>query len=218
MLMYIIGSIIVVGVCLSLYFEKYWLPSLVPIACIAAAQYWHFVDVLSFIKNNTLEFVLYFVGFIGLGIVWSYVKWISVLYDFKTFRQELIDQYNQNPNNFTTSKYSSRLGKYEQIKQSLKEFLNDKCFYFDNKAFKASERPSASRCKQNIIGWICFWPFSFLVTLLTDPVRKIVTFIFNRLSKSYQKLAEYIVPDIMFEFETKVENKEETETEGMDIS
>lgn len=212
-MIYIVSSIIVICsiiMMVSLYFEKYWIPSVVPIACIVAAHHWDVINIISLFKQNVLEFCLYFAGYIALGIVWSYIKWASVLFHFKSFRQDIIDRYNNTddfklPRSQINTFYSeSQKRAYEQNekqseKLTLKEVLGKKSFYFDDHAFYASDRPSASRCKSNIIGWICFWPFSLIVTLLTDPVRKIVTFIFNRISKSYQKLADKIVQPINFE-------------------
>lgn len=54
------------------------------------------------------------------------------------------------------------------------------------------DTPSASDYKGKIIAWMCWWPVSFIGTILNDPVRKILTFVYG----IYQKIANRIVPQI----------------------
>jgi len=53
-------------------------------------------------------------------------------------------------------------------------------------------KPLASQHKGTITGWMAFWPFSFVGTLLNDPVRRIVTFMFRHFKALYQKMSDRI--------------------------
>lgn len=52
--------------------------------------------------------------------------------------------------------------------------------------------PQASKNKSKIIAWMAYWPFSFIGTLLNDPIRKLFNSIFNEFKELYQKMANSI--------------------------
>lgn len=49
--------------------------------------------------------------------------------------------------------------------------------------------PQAADNKGRIIAWISYWPFSFIGTLLNDPFKKAINFIFNQFKSLYQRMA-----------------------------
>ena len=61
------------------------------------------------------------------------------------------------------------------------------------------DTPSASNYKSKIIAWMCWWPISMIGTVLNDPVKRLLTFVYCRLSGIYQKFANKIVPQIPIE-------------------
>lgn len=58
------------------------------------------------------------------------------------------------------------------------------------------DTPKASDYKSKIIAWMCWWPVSAIGTILNDPVKKVLTFVYFHLSGIYQKIANRIVPQI----------------------
>lgn len=51
-------------------------------------------------------------------------------------------------------------------------------------------KPEASKHKAAITEWIAFWPISFAWTMLNDPVRKIVNYIFSRIKGTFQRMSD----------------------------
>lgn len=57
-------------------------------------------------------------------------------------------------------------------------------------------KPIASENKSRIMGWIAYWPWSGLWTLINDPFRKICTFLYQRIKGFLQDIADKIYADI----------------------
>lgn len=76
--------------------------------------------------------------------------------------------------------------------------------------------PQASYNKGRIIAWMSFWPFSFIGTLLNDPIRKLFNQIFNQFKNLYQRMANNIfASDIArLEFDIKMARDEALEKEN----
>lgn len=51
-------------------------------------------------------------------------------------------------------------------------------------------KPQASKHKAAICEWIAFWPVSFTWTMINDPVRKVVNYIFSRIKGTFQKMSD----------------------------
>jgi len=76
----IIGFFVVFGlVALLTETERYVWATLSIIASLVAAHYLADLHLLAFIKAHTLTSVGYLVGFIVVGVVWSFIKWFSFL-------------------------------------------------------------------------------------------------------------------------------------------
>jgi hypothetical protein len=52
--------------------------------------------------------------------------------------------------------------------------------------------PQASQNKSKIVAWMAYFPFSFVGTLLNDPIRKLFNSIFNQFKNLYQRMANSI--------------------------
>lgn len=76
---------------------------------------------------------------------------------------------------------------------------SSKSLNFTYKDTNLWDTPKASDYKNKIIAWMCWWPVSMIGTILNDPVRRMLTFVYDRLSGVYQKLANKIVPQIPLE-------------------
>jgi hypothetical protein len=66
----------------------------------------------------------------------------------------------------------------------------------DPAAVVAAIKPEAAKHKAAITEWIAFWPMSFAWTVLNDPVRKIVNYIFSRIKGTFQKMSDKMFAEV----------------------
>lgn len=133
--------------------------------------------------------VLQYLGYYMAGaIVWSYGKWLFFLFDFKRTRdkavEELKDKFAQHPDRYRIQGELTT----DDIRRNLGEDRYHKTFL--------GSTPKAKNYKAMIVSWGIWWPASLVGTLLDDPIRKFINFLFDRFSGLYQKAADRIVPEI----------------------
>lgn len=51
-------------------------------------------------------------------------------------------------------------------------------------------KPKVSENKSRIMTWMCFWPFSFIWTMIDDPVRRVFKAIFEAIKGTLQRIAD----------------------------
>lgn len=124
-------------------------------------------NVWHLIVANYQTILMFTPVYLTIGVGWSFIKWFLFLIGFKKFRQANVDLY--------------------------KSGLFCTTFY---KGLHITDVPKASNFKSDIIAWMCWWPFSIIGTLISDPIRKFFTFMYNTFSGAYQRMADKIVPKI----------------------
>jgi hypothetical protein len=70
------------------------------------------------------------------------------------------------------------------------EFMNDPARIVD------MIKPQATKHKAAITEWIAFWPMSLTWTMLNDPIRKIVNYLFSRIKGKFQNMSDTMFRDI----------------------
>ncbi len=60
--------------------------------------------------------------------------------------------------------------------------------------------PMASENKALITSWISHWPISALWTLINDPIKKLLNFIFNQIKSVFQKMSNRIFRSVTQDF------------------
>lgn len=58
------------------------------------------------------------------------------------------------------------------------------------KGFGTIRKPLARENKSRIMTWMCFWPFSFIWTMINDPVRRVFQAIYRQIRESLQAIAD----------------------------
>lgn len=51
-------------------------------------------------------------------------------------------------------------------------------------------KPLVRDNKSRIMTWMCFWPYSFIWTMINDPVRRVFKAIYNQIRAGLQKIAD----------------------------
>ena len=73
---------------------------------------------------------------------------------------------------------------------------------------KSIQRLYAKDHKGDIIRWVSYWPLSFILTLLDDPLRKLINRIVSMFDGVYDKLSESVYRDVVTKTKPKVGSSE----------
>lgn len=149
-------------------------------------------SVLDFILAHGVFTLAYVGAYVVIGIVWSFVKWFSYLMSFR-------DAFRTQKEAFFKEKGLSGLVITAPIPQehqaAFKEFVRNNARW--NSEHRSQlfdmERPRASKNKARITAWASFWPFSFVGTLLNDPVRRLFNLLFNWFKALYQQMSDWVL-------------------------
>jgi len=179
----IIGAIAFIVLLFLVELDRFGFATLLMIATIVAAQYFHIADILGWVSKNYAWTLVYVIVYLILGIGWSIGKWVLFLRKFNRKRLEAV------------SAVQSTAKQEDPPTQSVKDIS----VHLKHEMYKGtylSQRPKASDYKGTIIAWMIWWPISMISTFLNDPVRELFNIVYDQLSGLYQTLADKIVSDI----------------------
>jgi len=162
------------------------------IASVLLHRWWPDVpSVLDFVRAHGVWTLAYVFGYLVVGIAWSFAKWFSYLMSFR-------DAFRTQKEAFFKAKGLSGLVVTapipEEHQAAFKEFVRDNARWTNEHRAQLydMERPRASKNKSRITAWACYWPFSFVGTLLNDPVRRLFNFLFNWFKALYQQMSDWV--------------------------
>jgi hypothetical protein len=185
--------------------EQFGWATITLICSLVGAHFLHIFSVVEFVHTHGVHSLVYVGLYLAIGIGWSFVKWFSYLMSFRdTFRQykeQFVKDENERITHIgvTTGREVVLLDPKAPIpdsqRKAFKEYLaQNVAWHGDHRGQLVSlERPRASRNKGRITAWASFWPFSFVGTVLNDPVRRLFNFLFNQFKALYQRLSDWIL-------------------------
>lgn len=177
--------------------ERFGWATIVLLGSVIAAQVLHVLPVWAFVSTHVIETALYALAYVGIGIIWSFVKWFSFLMGARDKYRDLKRQWvafrpaDQLPVDFANlSRDHTELfqrflynqyerSSYRKHQNPLAELANGK-------------RPRAADNKSRIVSWMSFWPCSMIGTLLNDPVRRLCNFLFTSFKALYQQMSDAV--------------------------
>lgn len=144
---------------------------------------------LTWVKDNPLHLLYYFLTYLGVACVWGVIKWTLFVHgendkyndakakflkdnDATEMTQALKEKWTEHAKEGSYSRYSS----YEGVK-----------FIFP--------APEARDHKGRVIGWMTYWPWSLFWTMINDPIRKLMRFLYNRISGLLNKISKHAYRD-----------------------
>lgn len=155
-------------------------------------------DWLVWIVANPITILLYALGYLTVGIIWGTMKWwlhvrtIAVRYR-NAKRKWIVKEYKirdkSNPN-YQAYRVANDTGKMTKI---VKEAWLQ---YFDRYWGPSIKKPVAADNKSLITGWMTYWPWSALWTLINDPVRKFFNWVYESISDLLQNISDKVFKDI----------------------
>jgi hypothetical protein len=196
---FVVSLLLFVALVTIVQMEFYGWSTFVCVGSLVFIQFLMKINIYNYIKDNPNTIVLTFVIYLSLGLIWSFIKWVSFLYKFKQCREDKLKQFYKHED-YELNRENERLaviGKapltHFTTKVSEFGFLND--IIYKNKT-RMSKSPSFIDYKGDIVAWVIFWIPSLIGTLLNDFVGNLVIWIVNRFSALYQKLSNKIVGDL----------------------
>lgn len=185
--------VLFVAECILLETENFGWATITLVACfigsVVLGRWFHIYSVQDFIKDHGAWTLVYACAYVGVGVVWSFIKWFSFLMGFRDAYREVKDSFYKAHGLPADSVIPDSL--MDSFKQHVHQSAPWSSPYRHDIA--ALTRPRASKNKGRITAWACYWPFSFVATLLNDPVRRLFNFLFNQFKALYQHLADYIL-------------------------
>jgi hypothetical protein len=158
--------------------------------------------VLSWIVENWQTALCFAGAYLIAGVVWSFGKWFFFLIGFRDAYRERkswflkkrgLDPDAQIPESlshdfseFLRTGYITVIDRGTTMQETYSYGLRDRHYYGGT----WNMRPRASDHKSRITGWIGFWPFSMVGTVINDPLRKLIDFLFASFKGLYQKMSD----------------------------
>jgi hypothetical protein len=185
----IVGIVAAIVTMISLEMEEEgWATTAVSIAL--ALLLWNYGhDIWVFVKDDFGTTILFVLGYLIAGVVWSFMKWNEFvkrkINTFKKVRAELIVKRPEfsDTNDRDMSQLCDNLrangfsGIYNHNVKSMGELI-------------LKITPIGSENKSGIIAWISYWPLSLLATLLNNPFRRLFEYVYSLVANAYDKISE----------------------------
>lgn len=140
------------------------------------------VNILALAATDPLLTLGLLAGYFAVGAVWSLAKWW-----FYVRRQR--EKYYQLRTKYLESQDYSTSGPIPD------ELRSD----WQRRAY-AHNKPQVRENKGRILTWMIYWPWSFVWTILNDPVKRLFKNIFNAMRAIFQKVADSAYKDVEDDF------------------
>lgn len=149
-------------------------------------------EIWDLITQNILPTVYFSVGYIILGLIWSFLKWNQKVGNiFRTFSQlktKFIEKHGEiTPANrkkfYKTLEYKFW---YSDSSSKISSFNDD----YPVEKIIEEITPKGVENKAKIVSWISYWPLSLIGTLLNDPFRRFFEWVYESVSGIYDKITK----------------------------
>jgi len=158
--------------------EGVW-ATLVFIGTVLSLNFLSKVPLLDYIKLNPGHTLMYIGIYFAAGIGWSFIKW-GVFLKKRNLKYEAFKAKYMRDNKIEGGMTPEQMSKFFSWLGSNYEARDGKV---------AAAAPEPSDHKRDITRWSCYWPFSFVGTLLNDVVRRSWDFIYEVLQSTYQRMS-----------------------------
>lgn len=165
--------------------EEGWATTAVSIAL--ALLLWNYGhDIWLFVKSDYLSTSLFVLGYLVVGVVWSFLKWNEFIKKkieiFKTTKAKLIvDRPDFDENNKNDLRHLC-----DNLRvNGIRVFISDVSSMSE---LTIKMLPLGSEHKSSIVAWISYWPLSLLATLLNNPFRRLFEYSYSLVSNAYDKI------------------------------
>jgi len=151
--------------------------------------FWHFwTEIWGWVSLNPLDTALFVGGYIVGGIIWAIIKWKSYISKsarvFNKLKTDFIAKHGEIGSHWR--EWTRILG---DNSKELKVWPTH--FYEDDEPEDIIRKITISSGdkKSLLVSWISYWPMSIASTLLNDPVRRLMSYIYDRISGIFQRMS-----------------------------
>jgi len=146
------------------------------------------LDIFHEILEKPYLVLVFFLGYLAAGTVWSIVKWWI-------FVRRQANKYRAAEREF---KELNKLDQDKPIPQDIREKMKIPSNFRGNShgLLQLSKRPRPNENKRKILTWMMYWPWSAIWTILDEPVKKAFKEIFNQIRGLYEKISSSAFKDI----------------------
>lgn len=123
-----------------------------------------------YLITNPAVLIQYAAGYVGIGVVWAFVKWII-------FGRDQLKLYRSKEATYRAD-FEVRSNKEQTYPEYIKSWHNFP--------------PLAVSHKADIITWMAAWPFSFVATFCADFLGRFFRMIFNWIKSSFDHVMVWI--------------------------
>jgi hypothetical protein len=162
------------------------------VSLVLALLLWNYgPEIWVFIKAN-VDLTIYFsLGYVILGVVWSFIKWNekvkNVFRTFKNIKDKFIAKHGEITEGKQREKFNSKLDyKFKNADNDLINFYGSDTF----ETIILKINPVGLENKGLITSWIMYWPLSLLGTLLNNPFRRFFAYVYESVSGLYDKISD----------------------------
>jgi hypothetical protein len=134
-------------------------------------------------------------AYVAIGIAWAFCRW----YFYVKHQRYLYDEYK---NGFLKVMGVGNVN--NTIPENLKYLFNGvvtKAYYYSDKYTVEQEEyfksvnfefhPTIVKHKASIYIWLAYWPWSFLWTLINDPLRKMFRYVYEHIKGTLQRISDH---------------------------
>jgi len=135
----------------------------------------------AFMTANILVTVLFIVGYLVCGVVWSFLKWNEFVKSVYRKFKATNDKFGalKNPNDIINLCERLRLVGISVYGSDVKTISD----------IASKIMPKGLDNKASIVAWISYWPLSLLGTLLNNPFRRLFEYTYSLVSGLYDKIS-----------------------------
>lgn len=123
--------------------------------------------------------VALFAAYVVLGVSWSFWKWWFFVTDKRDKFLELKNRYE-------------KVVKDDKPESEYCHLDYDCSLNHLRREMELNKKPRARDNKARILTWTIYWPWSFVWTIIDDPLKKLFKYIYKKLQAVYQKIADKV--------------------------
>lgn len=161
----------------------------------------------SWIAENWQNLWIYGLGYIVIGLVWSFFHWLRFVQKRADFLGEFLDVFRKDnnlasdwmPQENPKEEYQGRgvstkrdfsSSFWEKLARNWSETFPNRTFgRCGSDATFENIIPQATNHKDDLVAWMSLWPFDMAWMLLSDIMIEIWNWLFSRFRLAYQKVA-----------------------------
>jgi hypothetical protein len=155
-------------------------------------------NILAAIKAHPFISLIALPGYFVAGTLWSFAKWWFYVHNEAA-------KYKEKKEEFLKGEKVLLMAP-EEREAAWRRYLEHL------QSYRSHPKPEVSENKCRILTWMIYWPWSFVWTIINDPVTKFFKFIFRKLRFVYEAIVNSAYKDVEGDFKAP-EPKEKDEDE-----